>query len=120
MGKIFLCLLCCLIYVQTSQPWKKIAVQQIFSCKESVPCIFVRMRPVLILEHVRLKIRGGNSETGKEEILDTMPTFTPQPRLVGTKDCPDEDIPTIFKVKAMKKDIMVCEKHVFRIHLNFC
>jgi hypothetical protein len=52
------------------------------------------------------KLRGGQDEITADN-FEEMPTFIPAPRLVGTKDCPPEEIVSIFRAPAIKKDIMV-------------
>ncbi len=53
----------------------------------------------------KLECRGGQGEDISE--LEEMPTFTPAPRLVGTKECPPEEIISTFHTPALKKDILV-------------
>ena len=54
----------------------------------------------------RVQLRGGEGDSVPDNIAE-MPTFTPAPRLVGTKDCPPEEIISTFRAPAIKKDILV-------------
>ncbi len=53
----------------------------------------------------KLLCRGGQGEDISK--LEEMPTFIPAPRLVGTKECPPEEIISTFHTPALKKDILV-------------
>ncbi len=61
------------------------------------------------LLHPRLRFkypcRGGQGEDTSK--LEEMPTFVPAPRLIGTKECPPEEIIATFHAPALKKDILV-------------
>ena len=52
-----------------------------------------------------LLCRGGQGEDLSK--LEEMPTLIPTPRLVGTKECPPEEIIKTFHAPALKKDILV-------------